>query len=322
MYFVSERARQHVFLSKDIKDMFLQDSLSASRQPFCCASAEAVKAAAAAQSLSAPLLRPAPLLTAAGNLAPSHRHPMISGPSGKRLASEADRVASPAVKKQRTLSELGISASELGLDARTASQSKQAELASIPSGPKARRVVPEQILPVLNSNAAMSSRLEGVHEILPEETNHDHRISSSSKRLDPSACQVSSTQRPSQHAMPTLHSHLAAVRQHPEEDEGDCSTSEGSSYDGSEEGSEEASEGDGGSDEGSEGGSEGGQPSKVIVEFGAAGDAWWHDFIAAKEEMLNDVLQVRLYLSPRFTTSYETCRPHALHKPCVTSSLL
>ena len=46
-------------------------------------------------------------------------------------------------------------------------------------------------------------------------------------------------------------------------------------------------------DEGSEEGSQGGQPSKLIVEFGAVGDAWWHDFIAAKEKMLKDVLQVR-----------------------------
>ena len=272
--------------------------MSASRQPFYCASAEAVKAAAAAQSLSAPLLRPPPLLTADGNLAPSHRHPMISRPAGKRFAPEADRVASPAAKKQRTLSGPGVSVPELGLDAKKAMQPKQAELGSIQSRAKPRRVVPEQVLPVSNYNiAAISSRPEGVRRVVPEEVDCDHKINSSIKRSDPSAGQVSSRQLSSQHAMPLSQSHLAATRQHPEEDEGDCLTSEGSSCDSSEEGSEETSEIDGGSDEGSEGGSEGGQPSKVIVEFGAAGDAWWHDFIAAKEEMLNDVLQVRLYVS-------------------------
>ena len=53
---------------------------------------------------------------------------------------------------------------------------------------------------------------------------------------------------------------------------------------------------DSGVDEGLEGGSqegsEGVEPNKLLVEFGAAGDAWWHDFIAAKEEMLAEVLQV------------------------------
>lgn len=31
---------------------------------------------------------------------------------------------------------------------------------------------------------------------------------------------------------------------------------------------------------------------KVLTEFGSRGDLWWEDFIAAKEEMLTDVLQV------------------------------
>ncbi len=61
----------------------------------------------------------------------------------------------------------------------------------------------------------------------------------------------------------------------------ECSQAEDSSYDGSE----------GRSEEGSEGGSEGVQPSKLLVDFGEAGDAWWQDFIAAKEQMLNDILQ-------------------------------
>ena len=51
---------------------------------------------------------------------------------------------------------------------------------------------------------------------------------------------------------------------------------------------------DSGVDEGSQEGSEGVEPSKLLVEFGSAGDAWWHDFIAAKEEMLAEVLQVIL----------------------------
>lgn len=53
---------------------------------------------------------------------------------------------------------------------------------------------------------------------------------------------------------------------------------------------------DTGTDEGPEGsadeGSEGVEPSKLLVEFGTASDAWWNDFIAAKEEMLTEVLQV------------------------------
>lgn len=282
-----------LFVRNTHDPLLLQDSLSAGRQPFYCASAEAVKAAAAAQSLSATLYRPAPLLTADGNLAPSHRHRTVSRPSGKRLAPEASRPPSPAAKKQRSWSALGMSEGvpESGLDTRTATQPKETDLGSIQRQAKPRRVVPEQILPVLNSDiAAMSSRQKLGHRIVPEETDCDHRIGSRSKRLDPSSCQMSGRQLSSQHAKPTSHALLAAMRQHPEEDEGD--SSEDSSYDSSGEGSEEASELDGGSDEGSEGGSEGGQPSKVIAEFGAAGDAWWHDFIAAKEEMLNDVLQV------------------------------
>ena len=186
---------------------------------------------------------------------------------------------------------------ELGPGARTATQSRQAELGCIQSRAKPRRVFPEQILPVVSSDSVTkSSRHEAARRVVPEEMVPGHRISSNSKRLDPSACQVA-RQQPTQQAMPTLHSHLAAVGQLAEEEDGDCSTSESSSYDGSEEESAEASELDEGSDEGLEGGSEGGseeeQPSKVIVEFGAAGDAWWHDFIAAKEEMLNDILQVQ-----------------------------
>ncbi len=46
---------------------------------------------------------------------------------------------------------------------------------------------------------------------------------------------------------------------------------------------------------GSQEGSEGVEPSKLLVEFGSAGDAWWHDFIAAREEMLAEVLQVTLH---------------------------
>lgn len=291
-----------LFVSNDCKVLLLQDSLSASRQPFYCASAEAVKAAAAAQSLAVPRICLAPPLTADGNLTPSHRHLTISRPSGKRLAAEADRVAPLAAKKQRTWSSLGLSEStpELELNARTATQPKQVELGSVQSRPTPRRVVPEQLLPVRNSNnGATSSKLGAAHRIVCEEMTDDHRISSSSRSLDLSSCQVSSRQHQGQQAMPTSLSHLAAVRQHADEDEGECSTSESSSNDGTEEGSEEASELDGGSDAGLEGGSEGVQPSKVIAEFGAAGDAWWHDFIAAKEKMLNDVLQVKFHVSLR-----------------------
>ena len=33
---------------------------------------------------------------------------------------------------------------------------------------------------------------------------------------------------------------------------------------------------------------------KVLTEFGCRGDLWWDDFIAAKEEMLTEVLQVSM----------------------------
>ena len=52
-----------------------------------------------------------------------------------------------------------------------------------------------------------------------------------------------------------------------------------------------------GLEEGSEGGleagsSEGSDPSREVAEFGSGGDLWWNDFITAKEQMLQDVLQV------------------------------
>ena len=37
---------------------------------------------------------------------------------------------------------------------------------------------------------------------------------------------------------------------------------------------------------------------KMLTEFGSRGDLWWEDFIAAKEEMLTDVLQVSIICWP------------------------
>lgn len=43
-------------------------------------------------------------------------------------------------------------------------------------------------------------------------------------------------------------------------------------------------------EEGRDGGEE--EEGKVLMEFGSRGDLWWDDFIAAKEDMLTNVLQV------------------------------
>ena len=180
----------------------------------------------------------------------------------------------------------------------TATKTKPAEIGRVQSHAGPRRLVPQQILPVENLNIGATSSRQGVPgRIVPEEVtgSDQHMTSGDSKRGDPSACQVSRKQQACEHAMPESHSHLAAVSQHLEkDDEEDYSLTGDSSSGGSGEGSEEASELEG--DEGSDGGSDEGQPSKVIAEFGAAGDAWWHDFIAAKEEMLNTVLLVRPYI--------------------------
>lgn len=267
----------------------MQDSLYATRPPFHCASAEAVQAAAAIES---PLLRLASLFTADSKLTPSQRQPSTSRPPGKRLAPESAIATAHAAKKQRSKTSEALSQPQVGTG--TALQTKAAELGLVQSCAGPRRLVPQQILPIDNSNTGATSSRQGLpRRVVPEKvtSSDQHTTSSDSKRADPSTCQVK--QQAYEHAMPKSHSHLATASQHLDEDEEeDYLLSGDRSHGGSEAGSDEACELEEGSDEGSDGGSEEGQPSKVIAEFGAAGDAWWHDFIAAKEEMLNTVLLV------------------------------
>lgn len=266
----------------------MQDSLYATRPPFHCASAEAVQAAAAAES--PPPLRPASLFTADSNLTSSQRHPTTSRPPRKRSASWATTIAH-AAKKQRSQISEALSQPQVGTGAAT--RTKPTEIGRLQSHAGPRRLVPQQSLPVENLNIGATSSRQGVpRRIVPEEVtgSDQHTTSSDSKRGDPSACQVSRKQQACEHAVAESH-HVAASQHLDQDDEEDHSLTGDSSSGGSGEGPEEASELEG--DEGSDGGSDEGQPSKVIADFGAAGDAWWHDFIAAKEDMLNTVLLVR-----------------------------
>lgn len=289
--------------SRAVTPGVLQDSLFEGKHPFCCASAAAVRSTLAARIPPAPLFT-VPQLTDDGKLAPSHRLATVSRQAEKRAAPASGKHTLHKAKKQRISSDLESSrvVLESAHGADTVVHPGMAELSSVEHQPKPRRVVPEQILPVPRP-ADVTSKQKPLQEDPPGGRVHGFQPRMSSigcKGRGSGPSEGSRWQQPSCHNSPTSDAYIAAAGLGEEAEE--CLQAEDSSYDDSEEGSEESQEGleegsedalqlEGGLGEGSEGGSEGGQPSKLIVEFGAAGDAWWHDFIAAKEEMLNDVLQ-------------------------------
>ncbi len=144
--------------------------------------------------------------------------------------------------------------------------------------PSARRVVPEQVVATCQAGRSDqiwpgSSQIAS-RRVTPEliQSNRSRNASSSSSSL------LSQHEAESQEVRVVGKSlHRAAVS---------CVESDLGSEADHEDGS------DGGAEGGSEGGLDGVQPTKVIVEFGSAGDRWWHDFITAKEDMLTNVLQV------------------------------
>ncbi len=138
-----------------------------------------------------------------------------------------------------------------------------------------RRIVPLQVGSATQTAATSLSTLgasqAASHRVMSEQTQigHSKRGSSSSSRLSQQEEEDDMQQpRPAGRSLhrQTLDSASPGV--------------------GSDSGVEEGLQG------ASQEGSEGVEPSKLLVEFGSAGDAWWHDFIAAKEEMLAEVLQV------------------------------
>ena len=141
----------------------------------------------------------------------------------------------------------------------------------------ARRIVPLQIRSATQTAATSLDTLgasqAASHRIMSEQTriSHGGRGSSSSSRLSQRE-EEDDAQQP-RLAGKSLHRQTLDIA---------------SPGVGSDSGVDEGLEG------GSQEGSEGVEPSKLLVEFGSAGDAWWHDFIAAKEEMLAEVLQVIL----------------------------
>jgi hypothetical protein len=141
--------------------------------------------------------------------------------------------------------------------------------------PLSRRIVPLQIGSATQTEATSPSNVGAgqvaSHRVMSEQTqiSHSKRGSSSSSRLSQHE-EEDDTQQP-RLARKSLHRQTLD------------SASPGVGSD---------SGVDVGLDGGSQEGSEGVEPSKLLVEFGSAGDAWWHDFIAAKEEMLAEVLHV------------------------------
>lgn len=260
----------------------LQEGVFGNKPAFHCASAEAVRAAAAAQAAASPLCT-AQIPTAALTHALSDKQDAFSRPTGKRLALVLDSNILPAVKKSRTTEEPDISGDSTKPQ-RKISTITQTKAAEVHRQPKPRRVIPEQIVSAVDmiKSARVSTSPGQPHRIISEiiDTDHCRNSNSSSKMAVSDRRHMSAVKRNSGLAMCGSDDSSSQLPS----DSGDSSCA------GSDEEPEDGLDAEGGLD----GGSEGGQPSKLIAEFGAAGDAWWNDFIAAKEEMLTDVLQVRL----------------------------
>ena len=272
----------------------LQESVFGNKPTFHCASAEAVKAAAAAQAAVSPL-HPAEVPKAGSRQTLSDRPDAVNRLTGKRLAPAlGNRTLNPA-KKVRTAEESDNSEhlTEPQHDISPVMQTQQADVHPSQHQPKARRVIPEQIISAVDqTKSAHISISPGAYRSLPEmiEADQCRKSSSTGKRAYLDRRHVSQASPLAPHGSDNLCSQLPS-------DFGDSSVNR----------SDQDSEDDVDGEEGSEGGSEDGQPSKLFVEFGAAGDAWWNDFIAAKEEMLTDVLQAR------------SCIPHASCPTVVTT---
>ena len=283
--------------------MPVQDGTCGSQTAFYCASAEAVTAATAGQ----PPSHAAHALTAQGRHA--RAVPGLS-PAGKRAAPASHKHAVHVAKKSRIASEAGDSFHGFEADTSNAVKARLPAVHVIQVQLQSRRVVPQQVASAAASPQPghVSSSTKPAHRIIPEMlTTAPGRNTSScgKKSFSGRACDLhrtSALRMCDSEALSNLSNRLSH-----EEDTAYSDTAD-SSHCASEDLSQEALE------VGSEGEAEEAQPGKLLVEFGAAGDAWWNDFIAAKEEMLTDVLQVRLSPLATFLSVCRCCKACATLK--------
>ena len=248
-----------------------------SRSTFQCASAQALKSALLTLHSSS---SPPAVKTETSDAAGSPRTL-----SAKQLASKSPgRTAQSAKRKRSGPSRLGTGPkpdSGIEPDSVQLTHPAQSQLLAVhdqpavTAPPLSRRIVPLQVGSATQTAATSLSTLgagqAASHRIASEQTHisHGRRGSSSSSRLSQQE-EEDDMQQP-RVAGRSLHRQI---------------------LDSASPGVELSSGVDEGLEGGSQEGSEGVEPSKLLVEFGSAGDAWWHDFIAAKEEMLSEVLQV------------------------------
>ena len=246
-----------------------------SRSTFQCASAQALRSALLTlHSSSSPPAVKTGTSDAAGSPGalpakrPAFKSPHQTAPSAKRKRSGPSRLGTGPKPDS------AIETDSMQLTHPAESQllaDHEQPVATAP--PMPRRIVPLQIGSATQTAATSLSTIGASqaarHRVMSEQTqiSHGRRGSSSSSRLSQQEEEIDMQQ-------PRL-----AGRSLHRQTLDNTSSGVGS---------------DSGVDEGSQEGSEGVEPSKLLVEFGSAGDAWWHDFIAAKEEMLAEVLQVIL----------------------------
>ncbi|DBA84407.1 TPA: hypothetical protein ACH3X1_006045 [Trebouxia sp. C0004] len=253
-----------------------QEDVFSSRFTHQCASAQALRSALLRLHSSS---SPPPLKTATSDAAGSPR----ALPAKRPAFKFPGQTAQSAKRKRSGPSRLGTGPkpdSGIEPDSVQLTHSAESQLLAVheqpvtTAPPLSRRIVPLRIGSAAQT-AATSLGTVGAgqaasHRIRSEQTqiSHYRRGSSSSSRLSQQE-EEDDTQQPG----------LAGRSLHRQ------TLDSASPGVGSDSGVDEGLEG------GSPEGSEGVEPSKLLVEFGSAGDAWWHDFIAAKEEMLAEVLR-------------------------------
>lgn len=159
-----------------------------------------------------------------------------------------------------------------------------------------RRITPQAIPPIVGANASGNAATAGVNkskparrvvpEAMPSRVPHHGAV-----KRDATASSIQSSLQ-----LNRVNSALSGEQGHHRQEassfsaaadysQSDLSVVSAASSDGVSQDDEEAQQDD------EEGNSED-VSGKVLTEFGCRGDLWWDDFIAAKEEMLTEVLQV------------------------------
>lgn len=245
---------------------------------FQCASAQALKSALLTlhSSSSSPALKTGASDAAGSPRALRAKRPAFKSPGQGSAPSAKRKRSGPSRLGTGPKPDSGIEPESVHLTHPSESQllaDHEQPVATAP--PLSRRIVPMQIRCATQTAATSLSTLgasqAATHRVMSKQTqiSHVRRGSSSSSRLSQQE-EEDDMQQP----------RLAGRSLHRQ------TLDSASPGVGSDSGVDEGLEG------GSQEGSEGVEPSKLLVEFGSAGDAWWHDFIAAKEEMLAEVLQV------------------------------